>query len=236
MDEQLNKYMNDIHVEMVNHIKKYDEGFENFTCSLKLDWSQHRVSSRGGWYKAGPGVNYSMIQLQHDINSGKFIEYASFAKDKIIGNFTSNDPMMMCYALSCHELAHAAIGYLDKNNKERHGPRWKDMYAKYRNIYVNSYVDNLGEVIEQPKNRTEETELERNNFVKLAHKKGLNSNIKLDDILHDIKGNTTIQIKGWNSKARLYPIIVYNVDKKIIFKYPVSYINQFTKKVVNGNV
>ena len=226
--------LDDVMMKAHNMVIKYvktQPGLENFTCFIKLDWSEYRTASRGGIYKAGPGTNYAMLRLEHAIKQGVFKEYNSFAKDKVIGTVYSKDRLIICLALCCHEMAHAVRAYIDNSNKEGHGPNWKSFYGQLRKIFVNSCASTVGETTTS-KGRDNVTDTEKANFTKHAHIKGLDKDINIGTIRYDVIGDVPLEIKGWSVRARKYPVLVLNLKNNTIYKYPINYINNCTKKSI----
>lgn len=133
---QLEKYMTVFHKTVVKFVQE-QKGLKDFKPFLKMDWSTRRTRSRGGHYKKGPGVNYAMLEIQRDMALGRFLEYKSFEQDPYIGSVETDDETLIFKAVSCHELAHAICGFLDNNNKEGHGKRWKEWYKKLRVEFIN---------------------------------------------------------------------------------------------------
>lgn len=209
--DQINSKMKSIHYEIQDFIKTLS-GFEKYSCSLRTDWSAHRTRSRGGIYKDGPGVNYAMVTLSGRIESNIFIEYKSFANDPYIGTVKSTNWELICYTLSCHEQAHAAIAYMDGNNKEGHSSRWKDMYRILRNKFVNPFVKKKFEidhsantiaVIGVDKKEDQEfANLKLNGPSNGIHPRHFNLEFTIGP------KKERVCIVGWNTKARKYPIIL----------------------------
>lgn len=121
--------------------KNIDSDFN--LATVHLDWAISRRSSRGGMYAKGPGIN---IAMAHSYPAGKkhtfkFHEYASFAKDPVIGNFYSNKPVHYLNAVIVHEIAHAVQYFMYKKYTTRckpHGPMFKKYYAILRKEFINS--------------------------------------------------------------------------------------------------
>jgi len=220
--ELFNSKMLDIHEKIQTFIRTLS-GFENYTCSIKLDWSTNRTMSRGGMYATGPGVNYAMQVAQKSFNLCVYLEYPSFENDKYIGAFTvgQDNSIYTLYALSCHEQAHAAIAYLDNNNKEKHGPRWKDMYRILRNKFVNSYirkdfkVDKSANTINMVSTVVNDTEkLERDNLLLNGPRYGIHAK---HVGVRFVSGRTTLKVVGWNDKARKnFIILAADNNKKYV--------------------
>lgn len=209
--DQINSEMKSIHYEIQDFIKTLP-GFENYSASLKLDWSNTRTASRGGLYKHGPGVNYAMTSLTNSILSGVFQEYSSFSSDTMIGSIKTTNWRLICMCLSCHEQSHAALSYLDKNNKEGHGNRWKDMYRVLRNKFVNPFLKKKFEVnhsantiavIGADKKEDQEfVDLKLNGPLNGIHPRHFNLEFTIGP------KKERVCIVGWNNRARKYPVIL----------------------------
>jgi hypothetical protein len=123
--------------------------YPDFTCSLKLDWSAKRTSSRGGIYKTGPGINIAMnsaalLQLpEHNIY--RFYEYPAYDSDATIGGFYSTQYEHKLKAIIAHEVAHAVqfLEYKKTNTRcKPHGTIFKKYYKLFRTTFVNSALPN----------------------------------------------------------------------------------------------
>lgn len=105
--------------------------------TLIMDWSERARS----WcsYKDGYRIKIAMQKYYRptisDNDLMEYVEYQSFTKDPIIGGFATNDWRISIRAIVCHEIAH--IFDLD----DQHGDKWKEVYAKLRQKFVNPYVD-----------------------------------------------------------------------------------------------
>jgi hypothetical protein len=133
-------------VTLSSEIEEYVKShlFNGFKLTTKLDWSKKRISSRGGIYKDGPGINISMINAFPN-NLGttvyRFCEYPSYDSDKVIGGFYSRNPYDKLRAIVAHEVAHAVQMYSYRVLNIRcapHGPIFKKYYAIFREQFVNS--------------------------------------------------------------------------------------------------
>jgi hypothetical protein len=120
--------------------------FNNFTLTVKLDWSKSRVTSRGGIYKAGPGINIAMIPA-FPITTPQvtylFHEYPSYHTDKEIGGFYAVDPYLKLKVIIAHEVAHAVQFYSYKITGTRcqpHGPVFKNYYRMLRQRFINNLI------------------------------------------------------------------------------------------------
>jgi hypothetical protein len=122
--------------------------FKDFTLEVKLDWSPRRISSRGGIYKAGPGINIAMIPAfpnNHGKHPYRFYEYPSYDADKDIGGFYAIDPYLKLKAIVAHEVAHAIQMYSYTITKSRctpHGPVFKSFYKMLRQRFINPDLPN----------------------------------------------------------------------------------------------
>ena len=111
---------------------------------VEFDWSPHRVTSRGGMYSSGPGINIAMQRYGSSYSSVKAYrvhEYKSFDKDPDIGGFFTDNKMDGLKMILCHEIAHASQFYLYKVNYFRHTPHgetFKTIYRKIRKQFLNS--------------------------------------------------------------------------------------------------
>jgi hypothetical protein len=121
--------------------------YSDFSCSVNLDWSTARRSSRGGIYKNGPGINIAMSSAALIDNSNqnvyRFYEYPSYDSDKVIGGFYSKDYTDKLYAIIAHEVAHAVQFFEYKKLSIRckpHGPIFKKYYSLFRKQFINEYI------------------------------------------------------------------------------------------------
>jgi hypothetical protein len=121
--------------------------YKDFTMSVKLDWSKKRISSRGGLYSTGPGINMAMYIICPD-NKGqiyRFYEYPSYDSDLVIGGFYSKDPMDKVKAILLHETAHAIqfFSYHKTNTRcKPHGAVFKKYYQQLREQFLNYKLPN----------------------------------------------------------------------------------------------
>jgi hypothetical protein len=132
--------------------------FSDFTLNVKLDWSTSRVSSRGGMYKAGPGINIAMTpafpitvpQMPYLFN-----EYPSYHADKDIGGFYALDPYLKLQAIIAHEVAHATQFHSYKVTGTRcqpHGAVFKNYYRMLRVRFINDYIPDQKELAQNYQN------------------------------------------------------------------------------------
>ena len=132
-------------------------GYSDFKLAkLTLDWKESRRSSRGGWYKAGPGINLAMTKYVYSSDElYRVYEYPSFDSDPIIGGFYSDNPHLYLAMTVCHEMAHAAQFYahniLKKLIDKPHGDTFKTPYKALRIRLLNPILPNQLEL----KNRYE---------------------------------------------------------------------------------
>lgn len=125
--------------------KNIDSDFN--LATVHLDWDTSRRSSRGGMYAKGPGINIAMAYSypQGRKHTFKFHEYASYAKDPVIGDFYSNNPVHYLNAVVVHEIAHAIQWFMYKKYNTRckpHGPMFKKYYAILRKEFINIKLPN----------------------------------------------------------------------------------------------
>jgi hypothetical protein len=114
-------------------------------AKVELDWSPGRVTSRGGMYKSGPGINIAMNRYTSRIklDAYRVYEYKSFDSDPEIGGFFTTDPQDGLKMIICHEMAHACQYYLYSVNKFRdapHGDTFKRVYREIRQEFLNPYI------------------------------------------------------------------------------------------------
>jgi hypothetical protein len=126
--------------------------FTNFTLTVKLDWGSSRVTSRGGIYKRGPGINIAMIPA-FPITTPQvtylFNEYPSYHANKEIGGFYAVDPYLKLKAIIAHEVAHAVQFYsymVTGTRCQPHGPVFKNYYCMLRQRFVNHLIPNQEEL------------------------------------------------------------------------------------------
>ncbi len=120
--------------------------FSTFTLDVKLDWSPGRVSSRGGMYKNGPGINIAMVPA-FPATDGKtvylFKEYPSYDADNEIGGFYALDPYLKLKTIIVHEVAHAVQMHSYRVTRVRcqpHGPVFKTYYRMLRQQFINKDI------------------------------------------------------------------------------------------------
>ena len=120
--------------------------FDNFVLAvIKKDWSKSRISSRGGMYKEGPGINIAMHRYAvPKLSIYRFYEYASYDEDKNIGGFFSTDPEHEIAAIVLHEVAHSAQFFAHyegfKQVDKPHGDSFKIPYFKLRTSLLNNKI------------------------------------------------------------------------------------------------
>ena len=137
---EINKYANDYSRKITSWV--VDNIYSDFTLTVKLDWSNKRVASRGGLYATGPGINIAMASAYPN-NKGevyKFYEYKSYDLDKTIGGFYAKDPLLKLEALLLHEISHAVQFFSYKKTGSRckpHGPVFKNYYRILRTEFLN---------------------------------------------------------------------------------------------------
>ena len=130
-------------------LEKYvqDNIYNDFTCSIKLDWDFKRRSSRGGIYKNGPGINIAMASaalVYHDPSLVyRFYEYPSYDGNSIIGGFYAKDYLLKLHSIVAHEVAHAVQFFEYKKLNVRckpHGPIFKKYYSLFRKEFINKNI------------------------------------------------------------------------------------------------
>jgi hypothetical protein len=127
------------------------KGFENFALAkVETSWDSRRRYSRGGWYAGagGPGISIAMKNYYevsfNTINVS--YEYASFHSHPVIGGFyyTKHNTFLRPAMVVCHEMAHAAQFYADRQLGKRidrpHGDSFKIPYAKIRSSVFNYLI------------------------------------------------------------------------------------------------
>lgn len=113
----------------------------------KLDWSEKRRCSRGGYYADGPGINIAMHGATRGYVTGEIqrvYEYASFDNDRFIGGIYTRDKYDKLRLIILHEIAHALQYYSYRVNRFRckpHGTVWKNFYLRLRNQFLNPYLE-----------------------------------------------------------------------------------------------
>ena len=88
-NELADDYINDIEKWLYTHCK-VSSAKKFALIEAKLDWSNRRRCSRGGWRNGGPIVSIAMSVAIPDENYDaprRVYEYASFDSDKVIGGF-----------------------------------------------------------------------------------------------------------------------------------------------------
>jgi hypothetical protein len=118
--------------------------------SITLDWSSRRSRSRGGMYADGPGISIAMVPACRDQKGElyKIYEYASFAKDRDIGEIYTRRKTAKLEMTILHEVAHALQYYSYRLNNYRckpHGPAFKNMYRRLRCAFLNPLLENQAE-------------------------------------------------------------------------------------------
>lgn len=216
-NDELDMYLTNFHMELVTFMRKYSPKFEKFTCAFKADWSTRRVGSRGGWYCKGPGVSYGMQPLIRSIKKGYHNEYASFKNDCVIGSFASNNWKIIATAISCHEIAHAAVAYLTKSNREKHGDIWKYYYALLRKEFVNSSI-----TVSEHSHKTQKYSIaastpepllvdDKSEFISYGKRYGFTKEHFGKSFMI---GKNSYKISGWNPNARKYFVLITRHDGK----------------------
>jgi hypothetical protein len=135
-DSRINSFCKTV----ANYVKTNLPGF---TLQVIIDHSPKRVTSRGGMYAKGPGINLalnSFTRFKQPDGTYKFNEYPSFAKDPVIGSVIGSFDKCT-KALVVHEIAHAVQFYYvkinDIKNDKPHGALFKRFYADLRKEFVN---------------------------------------------------------------------------------------------------
>ena len=80
---EIEKFAKDYALELESYINSRKGVWTTFKLTqIKLDWSPHRVTSRGGWYTSGPGINLAMNRYGtvSKLKAFRVYEYASFDK------------------------------------------------------------------------------------------------------------------------------------------------------------
>lgn len=140
--KEINQFATDVAYKASQWLRtQYYDDF--LLCSIKLDWSTKRVSSRGGIYAKGPGINIAMVCAFPRTKNGiyRFYEYPSFDSNPCIGGFCSTDPYHKLEAVVLHEVSHAIqyFSYTKKNvgRDKPHGIFFKNYYKALRNKFLN---------------------------------------------------------------------------------------------------
>lgn len=211
--DQINSKMKSIHYE-VRDFARTLPGLEDYTPTLKLDWSPTRKFSRGGLYSNNPGVNYAMVQTVHSIEDNFFGEYASFSADPYIGSVKTTNWELICYTLSCHEQAHAIRGFQEDGAAARvHDSHWKDVYRILRNKFVNPFLKKKWEVDKSANtiNQVEDVSKQADQYLADLKINGPMNGIHLRHINLEFTAGPKkerLAIVGWNNRARKYPVIL----------------------------
>jgi hypothetical protein len=120
--------------------------YPDFTCTIKLDWSPRRSSSRGGIYSDGPGVNIAMntaALVNHNTDDVyRFYEYPSYDADKVIGGFYAKNYELKLKAIIAHEVSHAVQFFEYKKLNIRCKPHG-DVFKKYYKLFRTTFVNNM---------------------------------------------------------------------------------------------
>jgi hypothetical protein len=135
------KVASDWVVKCENEIRTWDR-YEKFKLGyFRRDWSISRRSSRGGWYRQGPGINIAMSRYCFDFILDRVYEYPSFDADPVIGGFVPKHKDHYLACVVCHEMAHAAQFYayniLNAPKGAPHGPDFRQPYARLRKKLFN---------------------------------------------------------------------------------------------------
>jgi len=223
--EAVDKLVLDFHKVAVEYIQKSLKtplgDISGFTCSLKMDWDKNRSSSRGGMYAKGPGVNYAMTQTNSMGRTGHYWEYESFKKDATIGGFTTKDESLCVYALQCHEMAHAVIGYLGLQNVvASHGPEWKSIYADLRNYFINPYVDSC--VVDKKKFVTKAKDVAEDKAAFISGMSGLGHKGRDYWNKNYVCQGKNYKVVGWSSRARKYKVLARKEGTQKVYGFSVN--------------
>jgi hypothetical protein len=80
--------------------------------------------------------------------SYKMTEYSAYATDPVIGEFETNDPELVLFAVVAHEISHHVqmlygpwTRYLKKTYSKSHGEAFKSIYRELRRTLVNPQVE-----------------------------------------------------------------------------------------------
>lgn len=138
-------------MDFINEVEAWiqKEIYPKFKLSggKKLDWSEKRTHSRGGYYVDGPGISIGMYWCTRTHAEGEIqrvFEYASFDKDRFIGGIYTRDKYDKLRLTILHEIAHALQYYSYRINRFRckpHGTVWKNFYLRLRNQFLNPYLE-----------------------------------------------------------------------------------------------
>ena len=176
---------------------------QDFTCTLKCDWSEDRRFSRGGKYAKGPGVNLAMHPLvTNHMEKGRFREYKSIAADPYIGSIKSDKPIYILSTLMCHEIAHAITHYLGQN--DTHGPKWQFWYRVMRERFVNHEVTPLVTITEETVSSSD-PKYTKDTFVSNCRSHGLKPEHFGSSF--EAKGKN-YEVVGWNPNARKHYVLL----------------------------
>lgn len=121
--------------------------YKNFSVKvMKWDWNPSRVSSRGGIYAKGPGINIAMRNnfLRYSTPVDKFYEYPSYDSDPIIGGIYYTVPEIKLKAIIAHEVSHAIQWYearLKNTRYKPHGLEFKQFYKELRVLFINDQLE-----------------------------------------------------------------------------------------------
>jgi hypothetical protein len=148
---EIEKFAKDYALELESYINSRKGVWTTFKLTqIKLDWSPHRVTSRGGWYTSGPGINLAMNRYGtvSKLKAFRVYEYASFDKDPVIGGFFTKDKNDGLRMIICHEVAHAAQFFFSRMKYIRttaHDDIFKDEYRALRSRFLNHTLPNQEE-------------------------------------------------------------------------------------------
>lgn len=211
--KELTDYMNEFHIILRDFICTSESNLNTYDPFIKVDWSESRTNSRGGWYegKSKEGVNYAMLRLTNRIKEQCFIEYASFRGSIYIGSITTCNWKLIANVLACHEQAHAICAYLQKNNKVGHGNLWKSYYKKLREEFVNKLIHKYPYTISKEVVKNEISDKLKNDYFKYCETRNLKK--EWFNKLFNYRGKE-VKIIGWRPRARKYFVLIEREDNK----------------------
>ena len=151
MQDDRKKYFEDVALDFIDNKVRplIASRHPDLSFFVKLDWSPHRKTSRGGKYKTGYGINMAMIPST-TLGDGILKEYASFAKDPEIGSIFYGRVENILKCLIVHECAHVVQYYLYKKCRP-HGPEFKNVYRWLRKELINPFLPDQKDLEEKAK-------------------------------------------------------------------------------------
>lgn len=231
--KELSDYMNEFHIILRDFIRTLNPKLNKYNPFIKVDWSESRTNSRGGWYegKCNEGVNYAMLRLTSRIKEQYFIEYASFSSSIYIGSVSTCNWKLIANILACHEQAHAICAYINKDNKERHGNLWKSYYKDLREKFVNKLIYKYPPIISKKIEKKEISNKLENYYFKYCE----THNLKKEWFNKVFNyGGRMVKIIGWRPRARKYFVLIEREDNNKKYHTSPEEIIFYGKRQLNG--